>query len=199
MGEWLVWLILGSLILIVFCIYSLSSQVERCVHLAVEIITGNQRKIMAQLDASPYRDRPPTLPPMSYPSNVARHNGAGSSLRASTQSGSDGGLRGGAAPIFSPCRRSDLRLQRASAALLTPNTEILESQTAQRFRVVLIAASRSNFARPPSACSNTSIHRMRGTGKPILCTRYGERLMAGSHAGSGTAGWSITARSRRAA
>ena len=51
MGEWLVWLILGALILIVFCIYSLSSQVERCVHLAVEIITGNQRKIMAQLDA----------------------------------------------------------------------------------------------------------------------------------------------------
>ena len=51
MGEWLVWLILGSLILIVFCIYSLSSQVERCVHLAVEIITGNQRKIIAQLDA----------------------------------------------------------------------------------------------------------------------------------------------------
>ena len=51
MGEWLIWLILGALILIVFCIYSLSSQVERCVHLAVEIITGNQRKIMAQLDS----------------------------------------------------------------------------------------------------------------------------------------------------
>ena len=51
MGEWLVWLILGSLILVVFCIYSLSSQLERCVGLAVDIITGNQRKIMAQLDA----------------------------------------------------------------------------------------------------------------------------------------------------
>lgn len=51
MGEWLVWLILGSLILVVFCIYSLSSQLERCVQLAVEIITGNQRKILAQLDA----------------------------------------------------------------------------------------------------------------------------------------------------
>lgn len=51
MGEWLIWLILGSLILLVFCIYSLSSQLERCVHLAVEIITGNQRKIMTQLDA----------------------------------------------------------------------------------------------------------------------------------------------------
>ena len=51
MGEWLIWLIVGSLILIVFCIYSLSSQLERCVHLAVEIITGNQRKIMERLDA----------------------------------------------------------------------------------------------------------------------------------------------------
>ncbi len=51
MGEWLVWLILGALILVVFCIYSLSSQLERCVHLAVEIITGNQRKILAQLEA----------------------------------------------------------------------------------------------------------------------------------------------------
>src|SRR5262245_57821071 len=51
MGEWLIWLILGALILIVFCIYSLSCQEERCFHLAVEIITGNQRRIMAQLDA----------------------------------------------------------------------------------------------------------------------------------------------------
>ena len=51
MGEWLVWLVLGALILVVFCIYSLSSQLERCVQLAVEIITGNQRKILAQLEA----------------------------------------------------------------------------------------------------------------------------------------------------
>jgi len=51
MGEWLIWLILGALILVVFCIYSLSSQLERCVQLAVEIITGNQRKILAQLEA----------------------------------------------------------------------------------------------------------------------------------------------------
>ena len=62
MGEWLVWLILGSLILIVFCIYSLSSQVERCVHLAVEIITGNQRKIIEQLDALAAGKNGTTLP-----------------------------------------------------------------------------------------------------------------------------------------
>ena len=67
MGEWLVWLILGSLILIVFCIYSLSSQVERCVHLAVEIITGNQRKIIAQLDALADSRTAPTLPPNVMP------------------------------------------------------------------------------------------------------------------------------------
>ena len=67
MGEWLVWLILGSLILIVFCIYSLSSQVERCVHLAVEIITGNQRKIMAQLDALADSRPAATLPPNVVP------------------------------------------------------------------------------------------------------------------------------------
>ena len=67
MGEWLIWLILGALILIVFCIYSLSSQVERCVHLAVEIITGNQRKIMAQLDALSASRPPETLPPNVIP------------------------------------------------------------------------------------------------------------------------------------
>jgi uncharacterized membrane protein len=62
MGEWLVWMILGALILLVFCIYSLSAQLERCVHLAVEIITGNQRKIMAQLDALAVSQAQPTLP-----------------------------------------------------------------------------------------------------------------------------------------
>ena len=67
MGEWLVWLIVGSLILIVFCIYSLSSQVERCVHLAVEIITGNQRKIIAQLDAIAESRAAPTLSPNVIP------------------------------------------------------------------------------------------------------------------------------------
>jgi len=67
MGEWLVWLILGSLILIVFCIYSLSSQVERCVHLAVEIITGNQRKIIEQLDALATGKNATTLPPNVVP------------------------------------------------------------------------------------------------------------------------------------
>ncbi len=51
MGDWLVWLLLGSLVVILFCIYSLSSQVERCIHLAVDIITGNQRKIIEQIDA----------------------------------------------------------------------------------------------------------------------------------------------------
>jgi hypothetical protein len=51
MGDWLIWLLLGSFIVILFCIYTLSSQVERCVHLAVEIITGNQRKILEQLEA----------------------------------------------------------------------------------------------------------------------------------------------------
>ena len=66
MGEWLIWLILGALILIVFCIYSLSSQVERCVHLAVEIITGNQRKIMAQLDVLA-ETKPSPLPPNVVP------------------------------------------------------------------------------------------------------------------------------------
>ena len=65
MGEWLIWLVLGGLILIVFCIYSLSSQVERCVHLAVEIITGNQRRIIAQLEA--LAGTPTTTP---YPPNV---------------------------------------------------------------------------------------------------------------------------------
>ena len=67
MGEWLVWLILGSLILLVFCIYSLSSQLERCVHLAVEIITGNQRKIMAQLDALAASKTAPDFPPNVIP------------------------------------------------------------------------------------------------------------------------------------
>ena len=51
MGDWLIWLLLGSFIVILFCIYSLSSQVERCVHLAVDIITGNQRKILEQLES----------------------------------------------------------------------------------------------------------------------------------------------------
>ena len=51
MGDWLIWLLLGSFIVVLFCIYSLSSQVERCVHLAVEIITGNQRKILEQLQS----------------------------------------------------------------------------------------------------------------------------------------------------
>lgn len=51
MGDWLVWLLLGSFIVVLFCIYSLSSQVERCVHLAVDIITGNQRRILEQLEA----------------------------------------------------------------------------------------------------------------------------------------------------
>jgi len=51
MWDWLVWLLLGSFIVILFCIYSLSSQVERCVQLAVEIITGNQRKILEELAA----------------------------------------------------------------------------------------------------------------------------------------------------
>ena len=50
MGDWLIWLLLGSFIVILFCIYTLSGQVERCVHLAVEIITGNQRKILEQLE-----------------------------------------------------------------------------------------------------------------------------------------------------
>lgn len=63
MGEWLVWLVLGALILVVFCIYSLSSQLERCVHLAVEIITGNQRKILAQLEALAAAKPPPTAIP----------------------------------------------------------------------------------------------------------------------------------------
>jgi len=67
MGEWLIWLILGSLMLIVFCIYSLSSQVERCVHLAVEIITGNQRKIMAHLEALAEAQPPASLPPNVVP------------------------------------------------------------------------------------------------------------------------------------
>ncbi|MCC6531379.1 MAG: hypothetical protein IT531_02425 [Burkholderiales bacterium] len=51
MGEWLIWLVLGSLIVIMFCIYSLSNQVERCARLTVEIITGHQRKIIEQLEA----------------------------------------------------------------------------------------------------------------------------------------------------
>jgi hypothetical protein len=50
MGDWLIWLLLGSFIVILFCIYSLSSQVERCVHLAVEVITTNQRRIIEQLE-----------------------------------------------------------------------------------------------------------------------------------------------------
>ena len=65
MGEWLVWLILGALVLVVFCIYSLSSQLERCVRLAVEIITGNQRKILAQLEALV-----PSRPAAMVPDNV---------------------------------------------------------------------------------------------------------------------------------
>ena len=81
MGEWLVWLILGSLILIVFCIYSLSSQVERCVHLAVEIITGNQRKIMAQIDALAEARTAPPLPPNVIP--FERRTGERRQLRAS--------------------------------------------------------------------------------------------------------------------
>jgi hypothetical protein len=78
MGEWLIWLILGALILIVFCIYSLSSQVERCVHLAVEIITGNQRKIMAQLDAlvesKPASPLPPNVVAFERRTNQRRRN-----------------------------------------------------------------------------------------------------------------------------
>ena len=50
MGDWATWVVLGSLFVILFCIYSLSHQLERCVHLAVEIITTNQRKILQQLE-----------------------------------------------------------------------------------------------------------------------------------------------------
>jgi uncharacterized membrane protein affecting hemolysin expression len=51
MGDWLTWLVLGVMVVVLFCIYSLSSQLERCVQLAVEIVTGNQRKMMEQLEA----------------------------------------------------------------------------------------------------------------------------------------------------
>jgi hypothetical protein len=49
MGDYLPWLVLGAFVVLIFCIYSLSSQLERCVRLAVAIITGNQRKILDQL------------------------------------------------------------------------------------------------------------------------------------------------------
>ena len=81
MGEWLVWLILGSLILICFCLYSLSSQVERCVHLAVEIITGNQRRIIAQLDALAEARGAPPLPANVVP--FERRTGERRRLRVS--------------------------------------------------------------------------------------------------------------------
>jgi hypothetical protein len=50
MGDYLVWLVVGAFVVLIFCIYSLSSQLERCIRLAVEIITGNQRKILEQLE-----------------------------------------------------------------------------------------------------------------------------------------------------
>jgi hypothetical protein len=58
MGDLLVWLVLGSFVVLLFCIYSLSSQLERCVRLAVEIITGNQRKILEQLETLNRTSRP---------------------------------------------------------------------------------------------------------------------------------------------
>jgi len=59
MGDLMVWLVLGSFLVLLFCIYSLSSQLERCVRLAVEIITGNQRKIIEQLEALAQAQSPP--------------------------------------------------------------------------------------------------------------------------------------------
>ena len=67
MGDWLVWLLLGSFVVVLFCIYSLSSQVERCVQLAVEIITGNQRKILEQLEAMNRNREPASRSPIVIP------------------------------------------------------------------------------------------------------------------------------------
>jgi len=50
MGEWVIWLVIAALMLVLFCIYSLSSQLERSIHLAVEIIGGHQRRILERLD-----------------------------------------------------------------------------------------------------------------------------------------------------
>jgi hypothetical protein len=66
MGDLLVWLVLGSFVVLIFCIYSLSSQLERCVRLAVEIITGNQRKIMEQLETL-HKAPPPLRSPNVVP------------------------------------------------------------------------------------------------------------------------------------
>jgi hypothetical protein len=89
MGDWLVWLLLGSFIVILFCIYSLSSQVERCVHLAVEIITGNQRKILEQLE-SLARARAAVSPP---PNVVSFERRIGERRRAMAHHASDGERR----------------------------------------------------------------------------------------------------------
>ena len=66
MGDLLLWLVLGSFVVLLFCIYSLSSQLERCVRLAVDIITGYQRKILQQLETlnnTPSPLRSPNLVP----------------------------------------------------------------------------------------------------------------------------------------
>ena len=107
MGDWLIWLLLGSFIVILFCIYSLSSQVERCVHLAVEIITGNQRKILEQLEALAHSR---TTMDTAFAQNVVPfERRVGQRRRASEQPISDGERR------RSPGRRrEDLLTSRSS-------------------------------------------------------------------------------------
>jgi hypothetical protein len=99
MGEWLVWLVLGALILVVFCIYSLSSQLERCVQLAVEIITGNQRKILTQLEALA-ASRPAAI----LPDNVVPFERRTNQRRRQS---STGGIAGSDERRRSPGRRRD--------------------------------------------------------------------------------------------
>lgn len=50
MGDWLHWLILIGILMLIACVYLLSLQLERSVHLAVSILAGNQHRILERLD-----------------------------------------------------------------------------------------------------------------------------------------------------
>jgi hypothetical protein len=63
MGEWLSWVLVAGIGLLVVCIYLLSMQLERSIHLAVSIIAANQHRILERIDQISARQAVQPAPP----------------------------------------------------------------------------------------------------------------------------------------
>lgn len=63
MGEWLSWVLVAGIGLLVVCIYLLSMQLERSIHLAVSIIAANQHRILERIDQMSARQAGSSPPP----------------------------------------------------------------------------------------------------------------------------------------